>query len=148
MVRNGTSIQPLMTATQPRVNFEIAHHHIWGEKDFFTLIAIDPDHPRRENPTGEFVLWLVTNIPKNHVEKGEAVRNRVVCSPDSVLSSHPSKANDLPLVSQPMHEDYYSTTTTTTTTTTTAYLPLPPLLPPLLLLLLYYYYYYYYIGHP
>ena len=73
-VRNGTYIQPLMTTGKPTVYYEVSHHHLWGEKDFFCLVAIDPDNPSRENPEkAQFILWMVANIPQNNVHSGETV---------------------------------------------------------------------------
>ena len=41
------------------------------EDEYYSLIMTDPDAPSREDPKfGEYVHWVVCNIPNSEVEKG------------------------------------------------------------------------------
>ncbi|KAG4380309.1 hypothetical protein GLYMA_16G150700v4 [Glycine max] len=58
-VSNGCEFKPSQVVNQPRVN-------IGGDdlRNFYTLIAVDPDAPSPSDPNlREYLHWLVTDIP-------------------------------------------------------------------------------------
>ncbi|KAL5122787.1 Protein HEADING DATE 3A [Glycine soja] len=58
-VSNGCEFKPSQVVNQPRIN-------IGGDdlRNFYTLIAVDPDAPSPSDPNlREYLHWLVTDIP-------------------------------------------------------------------------------------
>ena len=57
-LESGTTLTPTATHAEPDVDFSAE------DADYYTLVLTDPDAPSRVDPKyGEYVHWLVTNIP-------------------------------------------------------------------------------------
>lgn len=69
-VHLGHPLTPRQTQSQPKhVNYPTD-----GTGGLFTLVAIDPDVPNRNNSVySEFLHWLVVNIPDEDVERGDVL---------------------------------------------------------------------------
>ncbi|XP_046443939.1 OV-16 antigen-like [Daphnia pulex] len=69
-VHMGNQLVPRQTQLQPQqVNFPTN-----GSGGLFTLMAIDPDVPSRNNSIySEFLQWLVVNIPDEDIERGDVL---------------------------------------------------------------------------
>ncbi|XP_045034181.1 OV-16 antigen-like [Daphnia magna] len=69
-VHMGNQLVPRQTQLQPhQINFPTN-----GSGGLFTLMAIDPDVPSRNNSIySEFLQWLVVNIPDEDIERGDVL---------------------------------------------------------------------------
>jgi len=56
---------------------------------YYTLLMTDPDAPSRQNPNkGEWVHWLIFNIPGNSVQLGEIKYHYVGAGPPKGTGLH------------------------------------------------------------
>jgi phosphatidylethanolamine-binding protein (PEBP) family uncharacterized protein len=59
-IKNGIFLTPKQTQNQPSITFDT------NNKSLYTLIMHDPDAP-----VGNYLHWIVVNIPENKIEKGD-----------------------------------------------------------------------------
>jgi len=59
-IKNGIFLTPKQTQNQPSITFDA------NNKSLYTLIMHDPDAP-----VGNYLHWIVVNIPENKIEKGD-----------------------------------------------------------------------------
>ena len=62
---------------KPSVDYDVD-----SDSDFYTMALTDPDAPSRQDPRfGQYLHWLVVNIPGNDIEKGQALFDYVGAGP-------------------------------------------------------------------
>lgn len=71
-VEYGKPLPPALVAHTPQVSFALEPDR--GRTTLHTLLMVDPDAPFRDTPTdGEWVHWLVYDIPGNDTSKGQTL---------------------------------------------------------------------------
>ncbi|KAF2895555.1 hypothetical protein ILUMI_10619 [Ignelater luminosus] len=79
----GNEMAPRDVREKPEVNFDAE------ENAYYTLAMVDPDAPSRKNPTKrEWLHWLVVNIPKGGIDKGETITQYVGSGPPKDSGLH------------------------------------------------------------
>lgn len=64
----GEELTPTLVKDVPNIKYK------HDDNEFYTLIMIDPDAPSRKAPImGEWIHWLVVNIPGEDISKGESL---------------------------------------------------------------------------
>jgi len=68
-VEPGDQFHSLDVRPNPKIEF----HGEVKDDDFFTLVMVDVDYPRRDKPTdGPFLHWLIPNIKPDPIRKHKA----------------------------------------------------------------------------
>jgi phosphatidylethanolamine-binding protein len=63
--------------------------YIADQNSYYTLLMTDPDAPSRSNPVkGEWVHWLIFNIPAQNVKLGEIKYHYVGAGPPKGTGLH------------------------------------------------------------
>jgi len=71
----GENLHPLHVRTAPKIMYK----EPVLDGDFFTLLMIDPDYPRREAPTdAAYIHWLLPNITYDSMRRGQATGTRAI----------------------------------------------------------------------
>ncbi|KAK9890517.1 hypothetical protein WA026_010593 [Henosepilachna vigintioctopunctata] len=79
----GSELKPMDILNTPNVAYDA------DPDEYYTLIAIDPDSPKRNAPTfGELLLWQVVNIPGSKVKSGETATEYTATWPSSGSGIH------------------------------------------------------------
>eukprot|EP01121_Diplochlamys_sp_Union-15-3_P021193 TRINITY_DN8503_c0_g1_i1.p1 TRINITY_DN8503_c0_g1~~TRINITY_DN8503_c0_g1_i1.p1 ORF type:complete len:292 (-),score=45.13 TRINITY_DN8503_c0_g1_i1:19-894(-) len=80
----GNQLTPTETAEKPNVKYFIP-----TKPGQWTLIMFDPDAPSRDEPIyGEWLHWLIVNIPGSNVSEGKTIVDYVCPSPPENSGGH------------------------------------------------------------
>ncbi|KAF2895554.1 hypothetical protein ILUMI_10618 [Ignelater luminosus] len=79
----GNELPPRHMKDEPHISYEA------DPDEYYTLIMIDPDAPRRKNPIQkEWQAWLVVNIPGSRVKDGETLTEYIPPCPVNFTGFH------------------------------------------------------------
>lgn len=82
-VTPGSTFTPTQVKDAPEVTWEA------DQAAYYTLIMTDPDAPSRTEPAQrEMLHWLVTNIPRNDISKGNVLADYVASGPPKGTGFH------------------------------------------------------------
>ncbi|GAM28139.1 hypothetical protein SAMD00019534_113150 [Acytostelium subglobosum LB1] len=82
-LQTGEKLTPSKVVNTPTVTYDA------DSSNFYTLVMFDPDVPSRQDPKwGQWLHWVVTNIPGNKVTEGEVMADYIGSGPPEKTSYH------------------------------------------------------------